>query len=89
MNAIDEAAHIERLTWQWGLEPWALTKRQEWHRAKLALATKANVDPSGDALAALQHGETWQAIADQCGMTSQAAYDRWGRYSAAGAGMDA
>lgn len=64
-------------------------QRQERHLAQIAEAVSAGSDPSGPVLNALQHGASWQTIAEHCGLTPRAAYDRWGTYSAANAGYDA
>lgn len=58
-------------------EGWAVRNTRDWHLTKIAIAVEARLDPTGDVLNAKQYGATWQAIADQCGITRQAAYDRW------------
>lgn len=80
--------HTEQQAWH-NRETWAIARIQERHLTKIAIATQANLDPSGDVLYARQIGVTWQAIADKCNITWQTAYERWGKHVAAGAGMDA
>lgn len=64
-------------------------QRQEWHLAQIAAVVSAGDDPSGPVLNALQHGASWDMVAEHCDLTTQAAYERWGTYSAATAGYDA
>lgn len=58
-------------------EPWALDSARDWHLTKIMIAVQAGIDPTGDAVNAKRYGATWQQVADTCGVTRQAAYDRW------------
>lgn len=49
----------------------------EWHLVKLQICRELGLDPIGDVLNARRFGASWQAIADACGITRQAAHDRW------------
>lgn len=62
-------------------EPWALNITRDWHLTKLAIARQAGTSPVGDVINAREYGATWQAIADVYGVSRQAAYDRWAKYS--------
>jgi hypothetical protein len=60
----------------------------EWHLTKIAILHEAGrVSPTGDVLGARKHGATWQAIADACGITKQAAFDRWAKYDTGVSGL--
>lgn len=58
-------------------EQWALDNTRDWHLVKIAIMVAANIDPTGAAINAKVYGATWQDIADQCGISRQAAHDRW------------
>lgn len=60
---------------------------REWHLLKIRICRAADVSPTGDVLNARKQGATWQQIADACGMTRQAAHDRWAKYEGAGDDM--
>lgn len=61
-------------------EPWALKVTCDWHMTKLAISRAAKIDPTGDVINARRYGATWQDIAEQCGISRQAAFDRWAKY---------
>jgi hypothetical protein len=50
---------------------------REWHLVKIRILHAAELNPTGDVMNARMRGATWQAIADACGITRQAAHDRW------------
>jgi hypothetical protein len=51
----------------------------EWHLLKLRIGKEAGVDLLGNVVNARKYRATWQEIGDACGITRQAAYDRWGK----------
>lgn len=53
---------------------------REWHLLKIQICRAAGVRETGDALNARRQGATWQQVADACGITRQAAYDRWAKF---------
>lgn len=60
--------------------PEGQARLREWHLVKMRICREADVDQTGDALNAKKAGATWQDIADACGITRQAAYDRWAKH---------
>lgn len=50
-----------------------------WHLVKLQICRELGLDPIGDVVNARRFGASWQAIADACGITRQAAHDRWAK----------
>jgi hypothetical protein len=58
-------------------EPEAMNEQQQWHLIKIQIAHRAKLDPTGDVINAKRYGATWQTIADTCGISRQAAFDRW------------
>lgn len=55
-------------------------RRREWHLTKLHICRAARLDPTGDAINARRAGASWVEIGAACGITRQAAHDRWARY---------
>lgn len=60
--------------------PEGQAKIVEWHLLKIQIYRRARVNPIGDVVNARQRGASWQAIADVCGISRQAAFDRWSKY---------
>lgn len=55
---------------------------REWHLTKLAIVRKAGTDPIGDVIGARENGASWQTIGDVYGISRQAAFERWAKYTA-------
>jgi|SRR5882757_5912594 len=54
---------------------------KQWHLIKLQIAREAGVDQTGDAMNGYLYGATWAEIGEACGITKQAAHDRWAKYA--------
>lgn len=61
--------------------PEGIARIRDWHLLKLRIARAAGVDQTGNAIGAHKHGASWATIAEACGITRQAAYDRWGKHA--------
>jgi hypothetical protein len=57
-----------------------LAEAAEWHLTKLRIARVADVDATGSVIGARRRGATWKQIGAACGISRQAAHDRWSRY---------
>lgn len=55
-------------------------RAREWHLTKMAIERALGLDHTGNAINARRNGASWQSIADACGITRQAAHDRWAKY---------
>lgn len=69
------AEHAQRET------PAGHARLAEWHLVKMQISRLAGASQTGDVLGARRHGASWQAIADACGITRQAAHDRWAKHT--------
>lgn len=49
----------------------------EWHLLKMRIARRLGLDQTGETINARRLGASWQVIADACGISRQAAHDRW------------
>ncbi|WP_063048301.1 hypothetical protein [Nocardia arthritidis] len=78
-DLLNEAAKLQGLPEPVGVEPLGGTLRTALELAKLRIRDQANVDVDGTVKSARESGATWEQIGSACGITRQAAYDRWGK----------
>lgn len=66
----------------WGNKdtPAGNARRREWHLVKLQISREAGVDQTGNAINARHCGASWEEIGQACGITRQAAHDRWAKF---------
>ncbi len=55
-------------------------KIAEWHLVKMQIERELGLDHTGNVLNARHYGASWSAIGEACGITKQAAYDRWAKF---------
>src|SRR5260370_485504 len=63
--------------WEAKDTPQGDARRRDWHLAKLRIARTAGVDLTGDVLGAHSVGASWEDIGEVCGITRDAARERW------------
>jgi hypothetical protein len=64
--------------------PEGQARLRDWDLTKLKIYREAGMDPTGAAINARQHGATWQAIGEACGISRQAAFDHWSKHDSKG-----
>ena len=60
----------------------------DWHLVKLKLERRLGLDHTGNVINARRLGASWQTLADACGISRQAAHDRWAAVAATVNGRD-
>ncbi|MFI1459082.1 hypothetical protein [Nocardia carnea] len=76
---LNEAAEQDGIARPVGIEPLTGEIWIEFELTKLRIRHQANVDLELAAKSARSAGATWVQIGSACGVTRQAAYDRWGK----------
>ncbi len=81
-----------------GTEEWVRLQRRpeaerradarQWHLVKMAIETEVGIDPVGDIVNARRAGATWEQVGEACGITRQAAHERWAHRVAAAVSTD-
>lgn len=52
----------------------------EWHLVKMQIERELGLDHTGNVVNARHYGASWSTIGQACGITKQAAYDRWAMF---------
>ena len=69
--------------WKQRDSPLGRARLKEWHLVKMQIARAAGTDQTGDVINARGCGASWAEIGQACGITRQAAHDRWAKLAPA------